>query len=121
MTSVLVNGACCKMLIDSGADDNLVDEVTFNRWRPKPSLQPARVKMYAYEGREPLRLLGQMNALIEAGGNNIRANIVVVGGSSGCVLGYDTARDLGLFLEDQFKRVQHGFHGQSGKTERPQC
>ena len=54
LIAACVKGARCKMLIDSGADENLIDEATFDSWWPKPELRPTKVKMYAYEGREPL-------------------------------------------------------------------
>ncbi len=53
-TSVRMNGEPVKVLIDSGANDDVIDETTYQQFSEKPVLQNARISLYSYNAKEPL-------------------------------------------------------------------
>ena len=101
--NVKVDGTECKMLIDSGANDNLIDEATYEAWPKKPKLNQSRARLHAYNSTDPLKIVGEFQAAIEVAGRKLKASIKVVGGCGGCILGFETARELGLFQGELFK------------------
>ena len=63
-----INGKTVKMMIDSGASVNLLDETTFQRINShgSESLQPAHTKIYFYGSKTPLPLLGTLTATMKS-------------------------------------------------------
>ena len=97
MCRLEIDGESVELMLDSGASVNLVDEVTYQRiYKGKAkTLEQAKRRIFSYGSSTPLPLLGT-NAKLTAKPNTTSATLHVVKGSSGNLLGYDTAQRLGL-------------------------
>jgi hypothetical protein len=102
MIEVQINKEGIRMLIDSGAHDDVVDETTYNSWTEKPWLRKSKVRLFSYCANEPLRVLGEFDATIEANGHVCRPSVKAVSGSAGCLLSCFSSRRLGLFQTAAF-------------------
>ena len=98
MCSLEIDGEYLEMMLDSGASVNLMDKVTYQRiYKGKAkTLEQAKRRIFAYGSPTPLPLLGTIHAKITAKSNSTSATLHVIKGSSGNLLGYDTAQRLGL-------------------------
>ena len=99
MFLVKINGTPIKMLGDSGAPVNIIDEPALYNLHPKPTLTKPDMKLYPYgpkeEGRS-LPLLGMFHATLTAGDKSTTAPIYVTEGSGGVLLGKTCAEKLDL-------------------------
>ena len=98
MCSLEIDGEYVELMLDSGASVNLIDEVTYQRiykGKAKP-LEQSKRRIFSYGSPTPLPLLGTIHAEITARSNSTSATLHVVKGSSGNLLGYDTAQRLKL-------------------------
>ena len=96
--SVIVNKTKVQFLIDSGATVNLMDAQTFKAIKNKKStLKKSQLKIFPYGSDKPLDLLGSYSTSVQVAGKEF-PNIIfhVVSGQSGCLLGKNTAVELGL-------------------------
>ena len=98
MCRLEIDGEYLEMMLDSGASVNLIDEVTYERiYKGKAkTLEQAKGRIFSYESPTPLPLLGTIQTKITAKSNSTSATLHVAKGSSGNLLGYDTAQRLGL-------------------------
>ena len=98
MCRLTIDGEYVELMLDSGASVNLIDEVTYRRvYKGKAkTLAPAKRRVFSYGSPTPLPLLGTIHAKITAKSNSTSATLHIVKGSSGNLLGYDTAQRLGL-------------------------
>ncbi|XP_055615582.1 uncharacterized protein K02A2.6-like [Toxorhynchites rutilus septentrionalis] len=96
-----IGGVDVDMLIDSGADANLISNVAWSK------LKEERVKLIsstkgstrilkAYGNNDPLKILGTFVAEIEVGEKKMQAEFLVVEGGQRCLLGDTTAKSLGI-------------------------
>ncbi len=83
-------------LIDTGSSANVVDQSTFESWKHRPALVPCDARFYGYSASEPIEMLGQFDAVIKHGSNEVKARFVVAMGSQECLLCYETAAELKL-------------------------
>ena len=98
MCSLEIDGEYVELMLDSGASVNLIDKVTYQRiykGKAKP-LEQSKRRIFSYGSPTPLPLLGTIHAEITAKSNSTSATLHVVKGSSGNLLGYDTAQRLEL-------------------------
>ena len=98
MCRLEIDGEYVELMLDSGASVNLIDEVTYQRiykGKVKP-LEQSKRRIFSYGSPTPLPLLGTIHAKITAKSNSTPATLHVVKGSSGNLLGYDTAQRLEL-------------------------
>ena len=91
-TVVKINTVDTNMLIDTGATVNVIDEKTYQKLN-KPYLEEAR-KLYPYASDKPLPVLGKFTATVEKGNCVNQSEFVVVKGTGGNLLSYDTAVQL---------------------------
>ena len=96
-----VDGHMISMIVDSGATANIIDVTTWNDLHirsPGIRLTPSHVRLFGYGSRQPLPLQGEFKRpmISTATKKRVSARIVVVDGDGGCLLGRDTAIDLGL-------------------------
>ena len=98
MCRLQIDGEYLEMILDSGALVNLIDEVTYKRiYKSKAkTLEQAKRRIFSYGSLTPLPLLETIQAEITAKSSSTSATLHVVKGSSGNLLGYDTAQRLGL-------------------------
>ena len=98
MCRLEIDGEYVELMLDSGASVNLIDEVTYQGiYKGKvKTLAQAKRRIFSYGSPTPLPLLGTIHAKLTAKSNTTSATLHVVKGSSGNLLGYDTAQRLGL-------------------------
>lgn len=92
------------MLIDSGADEDVMDAKTYERLVNRPSLRHTDLKLFAF-GKYALEILGCFDARIEANGLHCNVVITVVKDQGEAVLSLDTARKLDLFGTRNFRKM----------------
>jgi len=97
---VRVGGIMLNVLVDSGAQCNVVDEETWKDCKRKnivcESNKMVDKNVYPYGRKIALELLGQFNYHVEIGNRKIYANFVVIKGQGRPIIGYKTAKDLGI-------------------------
>lgn len=93
-----LEGHKIEMMIDSGANVNLLDEATYkkiNEHCSKP-LKPSNQKIFAYGSATPLPLLGIFSSEIRTQSSSLNARLHVIKGNTGNLMSYKTATKLGL-------------------------
>ena len=97
--TIQVDGQPTNFMVDSGATVNVVDRDTYRRLQQKCylKLHPTSAKIYPYGSSVHLPLDGVIYSNIEFKGTHFLARLHIVSNSdSGCILGRDTAKNLGL-------------------------
>lgn len=95
----VVGGIKIPMVIDSGADANIIEENTWRRVR-KAGISITEVsqevdrKLVAYATDHPMKIKGMFSAVVEAGANSVNAKFYVVEGGQQNLLGDSTAKAL---------------------------
>ena len=76
------------MEVDTGASVSLISEATFKKlWTGKTSkLGPTNVTLRSYSG-EVIKVLGELNATVEYGDQEMRPSLLVVTGKGPSLLG----------------------------------
>ena len=97
MFLVQLNGVPTKMLGDSGASVNVIDEPTLETLAPKPDMQPPDMNLYAYGSKEKaLPLLGMFVGTIATEQFTHTTKVYVAQGSYGTLMSRHTAEKLNL-------------------------
>ena len=96
-----VGNVTLKMLVDSGATSNIVDEATWEKLKLKKVKCESRVavggkKLYAYASDTPLQVKGSFVCTVSAGTRSEEAEFLVVQGRGVPLLGRKTATQLGV-------------------------
>lgn len=97
----IVGGIPTEMLVDSGADANLISETAWIKMKDsqvsvKSSTKGSNRVLMAYGSNNPLTILGSFVADITAGVKTTQAEFLVVKGGQRCLLGDQTAKRLGV-------------------------
>ena len=108
---IKVRGTPVTMMADSGASINILDEKEYRRLPNRPNLEPSSVKIYGYQSKVPLRVLGKFTTALESETKKLSDKLYVVEGSGGSLLSWRTSQGLNLLQTVQ----QIG--GQPSKTE----
>ena len=97
MCRLKIDGEYVELMLDCGASVNFVDEVTYQRiYKGKAkTLAQAKRRIFSYGSSTTLPLLGTIQAKLTAKSNTSSATLHVLKGSSGNLLGYNTAQRLG--------------------------
>ncbi|XP_041926472.1 uncharacterized protein K02A2.6-like isoform X1 [Alosa sapidissima] len=97
---VCLGGVNLKMLIDSGATCNIVDENTWGKLKNEHikchSYLSADRKLYAYSPNQPLTVNGAFKCETKIGNSSEYAEFIVIKGHGEPLLGKDTAAKLGV-------------------------
>ena len=97
MFLVQLNGVPTKMLGDSGASVNVIDEPTLETLSPKPDMQPPDMNLYTYGSKEKaLPLLGMFVVRIATEQFTHTTKVYVARGSYGTLMSHHTAEKLNL-------------------------
>ena len=100
-----------QMLIDSGASVNVLDLETYHRLSARKGVQlmPTNLRVYAYGSTTPLNILGTVSGRVKCNSDEIVAKFVVVPNKhAGCLLGRQTATQLGLLrVGPQVSSINH--------------
>ena len=81
------------VLVDSGASCNVMDKHTFDKLHTKPQLKRATPTLYPYGTKQPLKLYGKFDTLVESSNCYTNAMFCVADGDS-TLLSYETAVEL---------------------------
>ena len=94
---VQLNGVPTKMLGDSGASVNVIDEPTLETIASKPDMQPSDMNLYAYGSKQKaLPLLGMFVGTIATEQFTHTTKVYVAQGSYGTLMSHHTAEKLNL-------------------------
>ncbi|KAK9722336.1 hypothetical protein QE152_g19753 [Popillia japonica] len=83
-------------IIDSGSSVNVVSADTFYNLNDKPRLSKDNTRIYVYNSKQELSLLGFLENKVSYGKTETTAKIFVVKGHSTPLLSYDTVVKLGI-------------------------
>jgi hypothetical protein len=86
-----INGVDAKVLIDTGASINIIDQSCVNKMRPKPQMQRAKIKAFPFGQSKPLPLKGKYTFTVESGKKFTTADFYIMSGGSETLLSYETA------------------------------
>jgi len=84
--AVKVNDAMIRFVIDSGASVNVIDEASFSKLQPQPTLKRAQSNVYTYGAKSPLMLKGSFHATVESKNRITEAQMYVANENSGSLL-----------------------------------
>ena len=100
MTNVKIEGVKIHVTIDTGASINVMDLKTFNiimqESYKKPILEPTKIRIFTYNAKEPLKVMGKFTTMLETKHRLLPATFYVTPGQSGCLLSGVTAQEGGL-------------------------
>ena len=82
------------VMADSGASINILVEKEYHKLPNCPRLEPSRVKIYGYQSKVPLRVLGKFRAMLESKTRKFNDKLYVVGGSGGSLLSWKASHCL---------------------------
>lgn len=112
---IAVNNTSIKMVIDTGASIDIIDEVAFNTMRKHTpiALQRSTTRIFAYGATKQLPVMGKFNATLDCSTGSTTSEINVIEGNFGCLLSYKTASALGLImLQVNNVKPKHSNHEQ---------
>ena len=102
MFLVQLNGVPTKMLGDSGASVNVIDELTLETLAPKPVMQPPDMNLFAYGSKEKaLPLRGMFVGTIATEQFTHTTKVYVARGNYGTLMSHHTAEKLNLITINQ--------------------
>ena len=85
-----------KIMADSGASINVLDETEYLRLPNRPELEPSSVKIYSCQSKIPLRVLGRFSTLLASEPRKLNDRFYVVKGSGRSLLSWKTSQELNL-------------------------
>ncbi len=99
--TVLVGGVKLRLLIDSGATNNVIDEDTWedpkqNRVKFKSYIPETERKLYSYSSNQPLTVKGAFLCEVIISNRTEQAEFIVIRGKGEPLLGRETAIKLGV-------------------------
>ena len=96
MTVIAVNNINAKMMIDTGASVNVMDERTYEMNRKPALMRHKGPRIVPYGGRTPLNVLGVCDVTLESKSAIQCHRSHVIKGAHGSLIGFNTAQELGL-------------------------
>ena len=93
--NVSIQGNVIKVMIDSGARVNLLDETAYQQLK-KPTLSFTGAQIHPYGCEDPLPILGKFTSIVTYQDSESIGTFYVVKGQHGSLLSYETATALGL-------------------------
>jgi hypothetical protein len=86
-------------LVDTGSPVNIIDETTFNKLCPRPTLSKCKTTYFPYgDGCSPIPIIGQFITRIQYGGKECAAGFVVVGPNEECLI--DNNREITVMVSE---------------------
>ena len=74
------------IMADPGASINILDENEYNRLPDRPELEPSCLKIYGYQSKVPLRVLGKFITTLKSDTKRLDDRFYVVKRSGGSLL-----------------------------------
>lgn len=94
--TVLVEGRLVEVLVDSGADCNIITESAWRRLPGPPPRQQTATKVFPFRSTEPLSILGVCDLQVSANNEAETARFLVIPGRGTSILGRETSIQLRL-------------------------
>ena len=92
---IKMHGTPVTIMADSGASINILNEKEHHRLPNRPKLEPSNVKIYGYQSKVTLRVLGKLTTL-ESEGKKLSDKLCVVEGSGRSLLSLKISQGLSL-------------------------
>ena len=93
--TVKINGMKYNLLADSGASVNILCVEDYEKLKAKPKLQPQTKKVFSYNSKQPLDVLGKFDANVQYKNKQCDTRFIVVD-SNNSLLSWQTSKLLGL-------------------------
>ena len=96
-TVLELNGQPHRILVDTGASENVIALPTLSSFRSRPQIQATSLEIYSYGSDKPLDLAGEVVLHVKAGDADTNAKFAVVKANRAATLiGRHTGQQLGL-------------------------
>ena len=96
MTAILINNINAKMMIDTGASVNVMDEATYDKIHRPPLMRHRGPRIMPYGGGTSLNVLGVCDVTLESKSSIQCHRFHVIKGAHGSLIGFTAAQELGL-------------------------
>jgi hypothetical protein len=111
-TRLKIRGMEFNFKIDTGSSIDVMDECSFNKLPTKPQLRVYEDPTFAYNSKDPLKVLGKFESEITHNDLSTIATIVVIQGSGGNLVSWKTSEILNLVkilapLEKSIEKTGH--------------
>ena len=93
---IKVHGTPITVMADSGESINILDEKEYDKLPNRPSLELSSVKIYGYQSKVPLRVLGKFCTALASKTRNFNNRLYVVERSGGSLLSWKASQELNL-------------------------
>ena len=94
--NIKIKGVNIKAKIDTCSDVNIIDEITFIKLRNYTKLEKGKIKLYGYNSKTPIKLLGKFTETVQTKKKLTVAKFDVIKGNSGSLINTETAAALEL-------------------------
>ncbi len=95
-------------LVDTGSPVNIIDEATFNKLCPRPTLSKCKTTYFPFgDGCSPIPIIGQFITRIQYGVKECAAGFVVVGPNEECLMSFHTATAI-VKMDEQSIHIKPG-------------
>jgi len=107
IVTLKLNDLPVKMLVDTGASIDIIDESTYEMMQKSQSVCLSRPsnRIFAYGSKTQLPVLGKFKGTLESRNKIAITDIHIVQGNFGCLLSYSSATTLGL-IQVNINKVQ---------------
>jgi hypothetical protein len=85
--------------VDTGAQVYIIDEKTFSELKLKPKLYKCTMNLYPYNSNKTIETMGQFETRVLLNGMYHEVRFVVVKGSAGNLISYQTSVEIGIVNE----------------------
>jgi hypothetical protein len=92
-------------MIDTGSPINIIDELTYEKLKPQPTLEKCNTNYFGYTATTPMAVLRRFVARVQSKDQAVAGGFVVVKGRHVCLLSCATAKRLGLVTIDHEQSV----------------
>ena len=96
MYPITVNGQYLNALIDSGSTVNVISQSLLTLMSPQPSIKSHYKKVYGFNNKQPLNIIGSFHAEIIADKMTTHAEFLILPNAPTTILSYSTAFALNL-------------------------
>ena len=96
MTAILINNINAKMMIDTGASVNVMDEATYDKIHRPTLMRHRGPRIMPYGGGTSLNVLGVCDVTLESKSSIQCHRFHVIKGAHGSLIGFTAAQELGL-------------------------
>jgi hypothetical protein len=91
--------------VDSGCEQNFIDQATYDKMVTKPSLRTTYIKFKVYFYGNLVENIGEFDAIVKYGNKKCYTRFMESPGGDGCALVVLTSCKLGLFQHEVFSEI----------------